>query len=693
MSSGITIDSFVALRAKLEKRILDTTERCFICGIEKNTFNRTLDRDAFRQHTQDDQNLWNYVYFIIFIWEQDKDDDDGFEWFTRRCIDDNDLTWFPMNKAIRLAEYQEKGDVRSLKYRFRQDMLRDEAFMGARMKDFKEQVTRTIGRVEKALEYEHEGEGNKRLRSRGVRNNNNMNNNNNNNGNNNGNNGNNGLMFSFPPTPNNITSGSATATGNARGSTSQLTSRRATTANAAGGGANSSGTSSPATGGGKLFFADDVSVHSIDSANNNNNTTNYNTNSNQTVLKSAMVNASAASNLAGNNASYTVANSALDMEHLSQLHLRVVSITGLLIVPEYVQYIQVKVTSDFESAVLKPIADMEAVSHLPNNDEILQQEQHYANASMANVSSSLRTAKTSFRVDPTLITPGKPSLQTATSAATAAGMALHRPGNANNNSPSKKDERVTQVKLQFDLFAHRPLLVHQGPLPTYDLSRVMIKVQVLFNASGDENSRGVYLAGGRIPLILLLNKVMEGGILDLVMYQRSVQLNVATAQNSTTNPSSPMPHNMPLSTQFSFSDQSVEDVVSPYEDSMKSGGWMSKSSSVGALAVDEDIFPPVPGSAAGANNRGGLGLMVDSDVEFATTIGSARYLLPPQLQTGNSFRNASAYHVTGNTAGVVAVPSTPSQVERVTLLENTACTISVSAVASRRLLQDWAMLK
>eukprot|EP01038_Epipyxis_sp_PR26KG_P007796 gene7796-10591_t len=162
---GITIDTFVDLRKSLEARLQDTTEKCFICGIDKNTFNRKLDRNAFRVHTKIDQNLWNYVYFIIFIWEQSKDDDDGLETYVRRCIDANDLAWFPMNKAIRLADHQRKGDVHSLKYRFRKDLDDAGNYVESRMNIFKEQLNRTIIRVEKAVEYEPEFESKK---SRGA---------------------------------------------------------------------------------------------------------------------------------------------------------------------------------------------------------------------------------------------------------------------------------------------------------------------------------------------------------------------------------------------------------------------------------------------------------------------------------------------------------------------------------------------
>ena len=135
----------------------DTLEKCFICGIEKNTFNRTLDRDAFRVHTKIDQNLWNYIFFVIFLWEQDKDDDDGLETYVRRCVAANDLSWLPINKALRLAQHLAKGDITSLKYKFRQNLKETEEMVQTKMKSFKDQLGRSIARIEKSLQYEADG--------------------------------------------------------------------------------------------------------------------------------------------------------------------------------------------------------------------------------------------------------------------------------------------------------------------------------------------------------------------------------------------------------------------------------------------------------------------------------------------------------------------------------------------------------
>lgn len=102
---GIIIDTFGDLRSQKAERLRDTTETCFICGISKQTFDRAADGpDGFKTHITLDHNMWNYMYFIMYIWQQDKDDDDGMELYVRQCIDAKDISWFPLGKAIRLNQ-------------------------------------------------------------------------------------------------------------------------------------------------------------------------------------------------------------------------------------------------------------------------------------------------------------------------------------------------------------------------------------------------------------------------------------------------------------------------------------------------------------------------------------------------------------------------------------------------------------
>eukprot|EP01038_Epipyxis_sp_PR26KG_P008072 gene8072-10935_t len=102
---GMIIDTFSSLRAEKLRRIQDTLEVCFICSIDKQVFDRASDEpDGFKTHIRYDHNMWNYLYFIFLLWEQDKDDDDGLEQYVRRAIEANEITWFPLNKAMRLEQ-------------------------------------------------------------------------------------------------------------------------------------------------------------------------------------------------------------------------------------------------------------------------------------------------------------------------------------------------------------------------------------------------------------------------------------------------------------------------------------------------------------------------------------------------------------------------------------------------------------
>lgn len=109
---GIIIDTFSSLRAEKNRRMIDTTEVCFICGIDKQVFDRASDEpDGFRNHVQLDHNMWNYLYYIFMLWEQDRDDDDGLEQYVRKAIEANEITWFPIRKAIRLDQAASEEEV------------------------------------------------------------------------------------------------------------------------------------------------------------------------------------------------------------------------------------------------------------------------------------------------------------------------------------------------------------------------------------------------------------------------------------------------------------------------------------------------------------------------------------------------------------------------------------------------------
>ena len=125
---GITIDTFGALREAKNIRLEDTAGICFICGIENLVFDR-IERDGFESHIRQDHYMWNYFYFITYIWEQNKDNDDGFEGYVRHCVEKSDITWFPINKALRLRSTKTAKDV--LRIELQQELKRAEGGLTA----------------------------------------------------------------------------------------------------------------------------------------------------------------------------------------------------------------------------------------------------------------------------------------------------------------------------------------------------------------------------------------------------------------------------------------------------------------------------------------------------------------------------------------------------------------------------------
>ena len=120
---GITIDTFGALREAKNVRLEDTEGVCFICGIESLVFDR-MQRNGFEEHIHEDHYMWNYFYFITYIWEQHKDEDDGFEGYVRECVEKNDIVWFPVNKALRLRNTKSEKDI--LKSELKAELKRTE---------------------------------------------------------------------------------------------------------------------------------------------------------------------------------------------------------------------------------------------------------------------------------------------------------------------------------------------------------------------------------------------------------------------------------------------------------------------------------------------------------------------------------------------------------------------------------------
>ena len=73
--SGIIIDSFSETRQEVTEKDDDTRNRCFICNIDRENFEREgIDFDT---HIRRYHNMWHYVWIIMTLEEMDHDEFSG----------------------------------------------------------------------------------------------------------------------------------------------------------------------------------------------------------------------------------------------------------------------------------------------------------------------------------------------------------------------------------------------------------------------------------------------------------------------------------------------------------------------------------------------------------------------------------------------------------------------------------------
>ena len=105
---GIIIDNFAELRDQKKMRATDTNDSCFVCGISRQRFEDSVHPLAFQQHIAHDHCMWNYVKFMVYVWHQDRDDDDGLEQYVRGQIEKGSTQWFPTGTCMVLKNMRDQ---------------------------------------------------------------------------------------------------------------------------------------------------------------------------------------------------------------------------------------------------------------------------------------------------------------------------------------------------------------------------------------------------------------------------------------------------------------------------------------------------------------------------------------------------------------------------------------------------------
>merc|ERR1712100_679405 len=102
---GIIIDTFSALRDMTESKINDMKTTCFICSIDRYTFDRQ--GAPFEIHIKEEHNMWKY---LVYLKTKDPTEYTGLESYVAGLVEEEDLAFYPINKSMCLDADGEEED-------------------------------------------------------------------------------------------------------------------------------------------------------------------------------------------------------------------------------------------------------------------------------------------------------------------------------------------------------------------------------------------------------------------------------------------------------------------------------------------------------------------------------------------------------------------------------------------------------
>ncbi|RHY34188.1 hypothetical protein DYB32_001092 [Aphanomyces invadans] len=100
---GIIIDSFTSLREASEKKQEIESSICLVCTDTKDDIEyRGIlmgVTNSFKKHTEEEHNLWNYLFFIMYLESKPATDLNGTESFVRQKLLAKEMSWIPKKKG------------------------------------------------------------------------------------------------------------------------------------------------------------------------------------------------------------------------------------------------------------------------------------------------------------------------------------------------------------------------------------------------------------------------------------------------------------------------------------------------------------------------------------------------------------------------------------------------------------------
>mmetsp|Transcript_25839 Transcript_25839/g.65348 ORF Transcript_25839/g.65348 Transcript_25839/m.65348 type:complete len:242 (+) Transcript_25839:965-1690(+) len=97
---GIIIDTFGEIRQKRDDIHDDIVGRCFICNIDRATFDRhAREFGGFQRHIMKEHNMWHFLSFVIMLQEKVPTEYSGPESFVANLYQSGNVSWVPLGIA------------------------------------------------------------------------------------------------------------------------------------------------------------------------------------------------------------------------------------------------------------------------------------------------------------------------------------------------------------------------------------------------------------------------------------------------------------------------------------------------------------------------------------------------------------------------------------------------------------------
>jgi len=105
---GIILDTFAALREETQNKTNDMKNTCFICSIDRSEFDRN--GTPFEIHIKSEHNMWMYLYYLVYLKTKDETEFTGLESYVAELLEEEDVSFYPMYKALCLGTDEEDED-------------------------------------------------------------------------------------------------------------------------------------------------------------------------------------------------------------------------------------------------------------------------------------------------------------------------------------------------------------------------------------------------------------------------------------------------------------------------------------------------------------------------------------------------------------------------------------------------------